>query len=241
VRPKVTGITVYPPGVVFQRPFSTGEAEIAGFEDGWPDTRPSPAALAAGSSTAMAQAGPPLGRRIYQKGLQAFSWKSEDENEDKLNYDVLYRREDETTWRALRRGLNDQLFVWDTTSIPNGTYLLRIVASDAASNPPGAALMGEAESTTFDVDNTPPVIRVVSARRDGTRWVLAFEVQDDQSAVQRVDYSLDATRWRSIFPKDGICDSRREEFEVAFDGDPASVVIRGVDAMSNIATARGRQ
>jgi len=241
VRPKVTGITVYPPGVVFQRPFSTGEAEIAGFEDGWPDTRPSPAALAAGSSTAMAQAGPPLGRRIYQKGLQAFSWKSEDENEDKLLYDVLYRREDETTWRALRRGLDDQLFVWDTTSIPNGTYLLRVVASDAASNPPGAALSGEAESTTFDVDNTPPVIRVLSARKDGSRMVLAFEVQDDQSAVQRVDYSLDATRWRSIYPKDGICDSKREEFELAFDGDPASVVVRAVDAMSNVATARGRQ
>ena len=35
-----------------------------------------------------------------------------------------------------------------------------------------------------------------------------------QSAVQRVEYSLDASRWRVVYPKDGIPDSRREEFEV---------------------------
>jgi hypothetical protein len=240
LRPKVTGITVYPAGVVFQKPFSTGEAEIAGFEDGWPDTRPSPAALSApGSSLASPQAGPPLGRRIYQKGLQAFSWKAEDENDDKLQFDVLYRRDDETTWRTLRRGLSDQLFVWDTTSVPNGTYVLRVVASDAPSNPPGAALSGEADSATFDVDNTPPTIRFLNSRKEGSRTVLTFEVQDDQSAVQRVDYSLDATRWRPIYPKDGICDSKLEQFELVVDGEPSSVVIRAMDAMNNIATARG--
>ena len=240
LRPKVTGITVYPPGVVFQKPFSTGEAEIAGFEDGWPDTKPSPSVLASGSASAASPlSGPPLGRRIYQKGLQAFSWKSDDENDDKLQYDVLYRREDETSWRALRRGLNDQMFVWDTTSIPNGTYVMRVVASDAPSNPPGSAMTGEADSTTFDVDNAPPAIRILSTKKDGSRTVLRFEVQDDQSAVQRVDYSLDATRWRSIYPKDGICDSKREEFELVVEGEAQAVVIRAVDAMTNVATARG--
>ena len=33
VRPEVTSVTVHPPGVVFQKPFSTGETEIAGFDD----------------------------------------------------------------------------------------------------------------------------------------------------------------------------------------------------------------
>jgi hypothetical protein len=239
LRPKVTGITIYPPGVVFQKPFSTGEAEIAGFEDGWPDTRPSPTALTAGSVAGISPVStPPMGRRIYQKGLQAFAWKAEDDNDDKMQYDVLYRREDETTWRTLRKGINDQLFVWDTTSVPNGTYIIRVVASDAPSNPPGAALSGEADSTAFDVDNTPPVIRVLSTRRDGNRTVLSFEVADDQSAVQRVDYSLDANRWRPIYPKDGICDSKLEQFELTIDGSPSLVVIRAMDAMNNIATAR---
>jgi hypothetical protein len=234
----VTGITVYPPGIVFQKPFSTGETEIAGFEDGWPDTRPSPAELQAGAGGAVVAQGPPLGRRTYQKGLQAFSWKAEDENDDKLQYDVLYRRETDTAWKTMRRGLEDELFVWDTTSVPNGTYILRIVASDALSNPPGAALAGEAESISFDVDNTAPSIRVTGVRRQGDANVIAFEVRDDHAPVQRVDSSSDGTRWRPIYPLDGICDSQLERFELVVDTDPANVVIRAVDTMSNVATAR---
>jgi sugar lactone lactonase YvrE len=241
LRPVVGTITVYPAGNVFQKPYSTGEGEIAGFEDGWPDTRPSPNVLAAagsGVSAASLGASSALGRRIFQKGLQTFTWKGEDDNEDKLIYDVLYRRENETSWKTLRRGLTDQLFVWDTTSVPNGTYVLRIVASDAPSNPPGAALTGEADSTTFDVDNTPPAVHVTAIRREGGRTVITFDVADEDSAVQRMDYSLDATRWRPIYPKDGICDSRTEQFELSLEGDAVGVVLRGTDAMGNVATAR---
>ncbi len=239
LRPRVTSITVYPPGIVFQKPFSTGETEIAGFEDGWPDTRPSPSALAAGAAGGLgATSGTPLGRRVYLKGLQTFSWKAEDDNDDKLQFDVLYRRESEIAWKVLKRALSDQLFVWDTTSVPNGTYVLRVVASDAPSNPPGAALSGEADSGTFDIDNTPPVIHVTAVRREGSRAVITFVVQDEQSPVLRVDYSVEADRWRPIYPKDGICDSRLEEFELSVDGDPTSVVIRAIDSMNNVATAR---
>jgi hypothetical protein len=241
LRPYVTSITVYPAGNVFQKPYSTGEGEIAGFDEGWPDTKPSPTALAAagaGTTAASLAGSSSLGRRIFQKGLQAFTWKGEDDNDDKLVYDVVYRRESDTTWKTLRRGLADQLFVWDTTSVPNGTYVLRILASDAPSNPPGSALSGEADSTAFDVDNTPPTVRVTAIRREGTRTIVSFDVTDDDSAVQRLDYSLDATRWRPVYPKDGICDSRSEQFELTLEGDATGVVLRASDAMGNVATAR---
>ena len=57
--------------------------------------------------------------------------------------------------------------------------------------------------------------------------------------MQRVEYSLDASRWRVVYPKDGIPDSRREDFEVMLDASEAgrSVIIRATDAMNNIATA----
>jgi hypothetical protein len=236
LRPRVTSITVYPAGNVFQKPYSTGEAEIAGFDDGWPDTRPSPTVLAAAGQSSMG--GSPLGRRIYQKGLQAFTWKAEDDNDDKLQYDVLYRRQDETGWKSLKRALTDPLFVWDTTSVPDGTYILRIVASDAPSNPQGLVLTGYADSATFDVDNTPPTIRVTGIRREAGRTTISFEVADSQSVVQRVDYSPDAGRWQPVSPKDGLCDSRVEQFELVVDGDGAGIVIRAMDAMGNATTAR---
>src|SRR6185436_9328724 len=58
LRPRVTSITIHPPGTVFQRPFPT-DPEIAGFEGDLPERR----AAAAQGSTASP---PSLGRRAYQ-------------------------------------------------------------------------------------------------------------------------------------------------------------------------------
>jgi hypothetical protein len=237
LRPQVTSITIHPPGVVFQRPFSTGEAEIAGFDPSPTDRKPS---ASSSSLTASVSGTPPLGRRGYQKGLQTIIWKADDDNDDDLAYDVLYRREGETAWKPLKRGVTDPIFVWDTTSVPNGTYVVKIVASDAPANPPGAALSGERESRAFDIDNTPPTITVTGVRRDGSRTVVAFTVKDEFSAVQRVEYSIDAERWRPIYPLDGIADSPSENFELVIDAETAdkAIVLRAIDTMNNVATAR---
>jgi sugar lactone lactonase YvrE len=238
-RPKVTSITIHPAGTVFQKPFSTGELEIAGFDGQAPDRRALSASPGANSSAGASNpAAPPLGRRVYQKGLQAFVWRAEDDNADDLQYDILYRAEGETTWKVLRKSLSDAIFVWDTTSVPDGAYTIKIVASDAASNPPGAALQGELESTAFEIDNTPPGIAVTGSRRDGGRVTLLFTVRDEESPVQKVEYSLNAERWQTIYPKDGIFDSRVEDFELTLEGDALAqgVIIRAIDAKNNIAT-----
>ena len=135
LRPEVTSITVHPPGAVFQRPFSTGDMEIAGFEDNTSDGR-QPTQSSSSSTTAPTPTTPALGRRTYQKGLQTFVWKADDQNDDRLQYDVFYRREGETSWKVLKRGLWDPITVWDTTSVPDGTYMLKVAASDAPSNSP---------------------------------------------------------------------------------------------------------
>ena len=236
LRPEVTSITVHPPGSVFQRPFSTGDPEIAGFEDNTSDGR-SPNQTSAATGTPAPPA-PSLGRRIYQKGLQTFVWKADDQNDDRLQFDAFYRREGETTWKVLKRGLWDPIVVWDTTSVPDGTYVLKIAASDGPSNSPDTALTGELESASFEIDNSPPRIELQTAARPNPRTV-AFVVRDESSSVQRVEYSLDASRWRTVYPKDGIADSRREEFEVTLEESEIgrSVLIRAMDAMNNVATA----
>jgi hypothetical protein len=237
-RPELTSITVHPPGTVFQKPFSTGDAEIAGFQDEPPDRRQLTSAQPGGGQGG--GGGAALGRRTYQKGLQTFVWRAQDDNNDDLTFDIYYRREGETSWKTLKKDLNDPVFVWDTTSVPNGTYFLKIAASDAPSNAPGTALIGELESNSIDIDNTPPTIRVTGVRA-GAGPILLFEVRDDHSALQRVEYSIDAERWKPIYPKDGIADSRVEEFELPLEGQAAvtGVIIRASDTMNNIATSRG--
>ena len=236
-RPRVTSITIHPPGTVFQRPFPTGDPEIAGFEGDTPDRRAASLNPAAGAITNA----PALGRRAYQKGLLTFVWRADDENRDELLYDVLYRREGDTTWKPLKRGLTDPILVWDTTSVPNGRYTVQVLVSDLPSNPPDAALTASMESTTFEIDNMPPIVNVTDVRREGTRTTIVFDVRDADSAVQKVEYSLDGDRWQTIYPKDGIADSRFEQFELVLEGATAArgVIIRATDALNNITSARG--
>jgi hypothetical protein len=131
MRPRVSSVTIHPPGTVFQRPFPT-DPEIAGFDGDLPERRAAQQAQPGGSTS--------LGRRAYQKGLLTFIWRAEDDNRDDLSYDISYRREGETAWKLLNRGLTDSILDWDTTSVPNGRYTIRVVASDAPSNSPSTAL-----------------------------------------------------------------------------------------------------
>jgi hypothetical protein len=234
LRPQVRNITVHPAGIVFQKPFSTGDPELAGFDDQSTPERKLAAAAGAqpGSSSA-------LGRRTYQKGLQTLVWKAEDENDDDLVYDVLFRREGETAWKTLRKATSDAILVWDTTTIPNGTYFVKIVASDAPSNPSGTALAGELDSSAFEVDNSAPTISVSSVRVDRARTIITFDVRDDHSPIQRVEFSQDGQRWRGVFPVDGIADSRDEHYDLAVDGElgDRGLTLRASDSMNNISTA----
>jgi outer membrane protein assembly factor BamB len=233
IRPQVVSITVHPPGVVFQKPFSSGETEIAGLDDDAQDRR-------AAASTPGGSGSPALGRRIFQRGLQTFAWKAEDDNNDDLSYDVFYRREGDTTWRELKSDLRDTLLVWDTSSVPNGTYVLKVAASDRRANPVDTALTGELESTSFEIDNVAPTVQPGAIRRDGARLVVAADVRDADSAIQRVEYSIDAQRWQTAFPRDGILDARHESFELRLDAAAVgrTLVIRATDALGNVGTGQ---
>jgi sugar lactone lactonase YvrE len=237
IRPQVRSITVHPPGIVFQKPFSTGDPELAGFEDqSTPDRKL--AAQAAAQSTGVSS--PALGRRTYQKGLQTIVWRADDENEDELVYDVLYRREGESTWKTLRKDVQETILVWDTNTVPNGTYFVRIVASDSPANSSAEALSGEMDSVAFEIDNTPPSIAIGAIRAERGRTVIPFVVADDHSPVQRVEYSQDGQHWRSVFPVDGIADSKSERYELAIEGDlgDRGLTLRASDSMNNVATAQ---
>lgn len=238
LRPKVTDVTVHPPGVVFQRPYPTGEPEIAGLESALPEHRFPVYSMPLGTPT-FRGASPAMGRRLYQKGLQALAWKAEDPNDDRLVYDVHFRRVGDADWRALRTGTLEDLVVWDTTSVPDGAYVIRVTASDRLANVPSAALAGEIQSHAFDIDNTPPGISVTSLKAENARTVVVLDVRDGHSVIERVEYSVDAGPWQAAYPSDGSADAKQERYEIVVEGTAAGrVVIRATDAMNNTGTAR---
>ncbi|PYQ38400.1 MAG: hypothetical protein DMF77_24195, partial [Acidobacteria bacterium] len=88
LRPQIQSITVHPPGEVFQRPISlSGDVDILGLDEPRnPEGRPAAAATRSSMPSATAYS-----RRLYQKGVQTFSWRADDPNGDTLVYDVYYR------------------------------------------------------------------------------------------------------------------------------------------------------
>jgi hypothetical protein len=237
MRPEVRSITVHPPGIVFQKPFSTGDPDLAGFEN---QTTPERALTQAAMTAQGGGNAPALGRRTYQKGLQTLIWRADDQNGDELSFDVQYRREGDAAWKTLRADVTEAILVWDTATLPNGTYFVKVVASDAPSNAPDSAMSGELDSVAFEVDNQPPTIGSITARAVGGRVAIAFEVRDDHSPVQRAEYSEDGQLWRAVFPRDGIADSRQEQYELNIDGalGPRGLSLRATDAMNNVGTAQ---
>ena len=237
LRPVVTSVTAHPPGTVFQKPFATGEFAIAGYDTATANDTPEIRVEAAANSQSPS---PPLGRRAYRKGFQTIVWTAEDPSDDRLHFDILYRHEANVSWTALKQDLREPIFVWDTSSVPDGSYLVAVRASDAPSNSPDTALTGQRESPVFDIDNTPPRIEINQASRGPDGLLVSLTVQDSQSAIERVEYSLDASRWRTVYPSDGIADSRSERFDIRLpDADSATqrVVVRATDVMNNRVSA----
>jgi hypothetical protein len=238
LRPQVQSVTVHPPGEVFQKPLSiTGEIEILGLDT---PVTPDPRGAAGAASRQ-----PPLipatsySRKLYQKGVQTLSWKADDPNQDTLSYEVHYRPLGDARYRLLRKGLEDAVLAWDTSTVPNGRYVVRIVASDAPSNPERLALRAELDSEPFDVDNTPPVVAASLGAASPAR--VRATVRDDDSIVRRTEYSVDGGRWEEVHPVDGINDAQEETYEIVpaqMAKGPHVIVVRATDLLGNVATAR---
>ena len=73
----------------------------------------------------------------------------------------------------------------------------------------------------------------------GRAAAIAFAREGAKVLVADVEYSLDGHSWKPVYPKDGIADSKVEQYELVLDGEAAGrgVVIRATDALNNIGSA----
>jgi len=194
---------------------------------------------------------PPQG--FAQKGYMSVLWSAHDENEDELRFAVYFRGENETGWKLLKDKLEQKFYSWDTTAMPDGAYYLKIVSSDAPSNPPAAALTTERESDRFVVDNTPPIIEALNAAlqhvqsggQDPEVIVVKFTAHDTTSAIERAQYSIDGGDWIIVTPKNGISDAPEEHYEFSIalppgttPGTEHSVAVRAYDHFDNVGSAK---
>ncbi|MGZ5476965.1 MAG: hypothetical protein ACXW29_12545 [Thermoanaerobaculia bacterium] len=175
--------------------------------------------------------GPDQGKKVFRRGYRTIAWRGHDDNSDALRYTLWFRKQGSDRWLRLRENIEETQVNFDTSQLPDGTYELRLVASDAMENPE-MPLMDTREGVEFQVDNTPPMISVVS---QGNEVIL--HVTDKMSPVGKVEYSVDAQKWIRLIPVDGIADSPDETYKLPrIDIDGKFVIIRATDAFYNVAT-----
>ena len=127
--------------------------------------------------------------------------------------------------------------------MPDGAYYLKIVASDAPSNPGGEGLSSERESDRFEVDNTPPAIAQLTAESAGGAGAVRvrFQASDPASSIARAQYSLDAEDWTLVFPSGGLSDSPRENYDfqlLKVTPGEHTVTVRVYDQFENVTSAK---
>ena len=243
--PVIDGIVVQDPGVRVQaQQIIMGQPGSVVLKQ--PQTpNPSGVVITTTNTTKFDQ--PPQGTQ--QKGYESVLWSAHDDNDDDLRYAVYFRGESEHDWKLLKDNLDQKFYSWDTTTMPDGAYYLKIVASDAPSNPPATALKTERESERFEVDNTPPDIEKLQAsptgtnadRSQGVAYDFRFTASDATSSVEKAQYSVDGGDWVLLAPVAGISDSKTESYEFTVRGlSPGehTIAVRAYDKFENVGAGK---
>ncbi len=143
------------------------------------------------------------------------TWSASDPNRDELEYSLCYRGVDERDWRKLAAGLREETsFTWDTARVPDGYYLVRLIATDRPSRGATEALQDEKVAGPFLVDNGPPAISDLDyrERQIAGHYIITGVASDRASNISSIQVSHNSGDWQPVFPDDGLFDSGEEPF-----------------------------
>jgi hypothetical protein len=168
------------------------------------------------------------------------TWVADDPDDDRLVYNIWFRGEDESQWKLLRRDLAENTLMLEGEVLADGKYLFRIVASDRQANAGEVARDAELISAPVLFDNTPPVLRA-TAVRNGSQVEINVEATDETSGLRKAEYSLNASAWVPLAPRDGVADGKQEQFTATLNNVPPGehlIVVRAYDASNNAGLTR---
>ncbi len=237
--PSIAGVTLYGP----ENPY---------FEGG-PEYRPPQISQSFPSGLKLEFSMPRTGPRpvsdasaAWARGIRSASWDAADPNGDNLRFKLFIKADDETSWKPLTTDLGDRAYSWDAESFPNGTYRLKLEASDAPDNPDGTAITTERLSSPFLIDNTPPRVESLRTARAGsvrgkTTVTVSGTAIDADSRIAKIEYSADGADWKQVFPDDTIFDSPQEAFHFdVLDLPPGehTITVRASDAQRNVSVGK---
>jgi hypothetical protein len=128
---------------------------------------------------------------------------------------------------------------FNTDTVGDGLYELKVVVSDERSNPAELTQSHEHVSAPFVIDNRKPELREV--RWNAATGTLTGLAVDAVSPIAELGYSIDGGDFFPIAPRDGVLDEASEDFAVRPPHlQPGShlVLVRASDAADNLCTVQ---
>lgn len=176
------------------------------------------------TGTAVMISTPDTGPLVAQKDKTAVTvrWLAHDDNGDDLMFAVWYRGVGEANWSLLKDKISERVYSFDSSLLPDGSYQLKVVASDAPVHTDAEALTGERASDVFVVDTTPPMPGVLKAEL-APGWPTSqkihatLEARDGTSPIAHAEYSVDAGPWQYLEPVGKVSDSLTERYDFTAD------------------------
>jgi hypothetical protein len=162
-------------------------------------------------------------------------WRTDAKDGDTLVYRLYYRAEGDEVWMPmpLEKPLGKTEYAWNTESVADGWYRVKVVASDEESNAAGEALTDEKISEPVKVDNRRPQVVELAFAND----TLSGLARDNLSLIRYLEYSVDGGDWKFFGPKDGVFDDREEPFAVKLGPlkpGPHTIAVRATDEEGNL-------
>ncbi len=143
-------------------------------------------------------------------------WMAHDDNGDDLLFAVWYRGTGEANWRLLKDKITDKFYSFDSALLPDGSYELKVTASDAPMHTDVDTLTSERTSDAFVVDTTPPVPGILTAVMvpgSPAKIHATLEAKDATSPIAHAEYSVDAGPWQYLEPVGKVSDSLTERYD----------------------------
>ncbi len=155
------------------------------------------------------------GDKKDEPGIFKINFKPEDDNMDKLAFDIDFRKKDRKLWINIEKDFDKPKLDWDSKTVEDGIYEFRITASDKFSNNAQTALTGSRISDAVIVDNTAPTIEKFQLKTEGKSAMLTIKATDQLSTISSLNFTIDSNQnWNNVLPDDSVCDTLCEDFTI---------------------------
>ena len=161
---------------------------------------------------------------VKKEGTFKISYRTTDENDDKLIYKIDFRKVGRTNWIELEDNLEAAVFEWDGKTVEDGRYEIRVTAGDERSNTTSTKLSDSRISEPIVIDNTGPVaaeMKITSTMQNERRYMIfETEIMDQLSAIDKLEYTIDSNAdWIGTVPDDLVYDTTKEHFTLKIDAE----------------------